>query len=1000
MKADMPPQQARRWVGSEVQRQEDAALLTGQARFMDDLDTIEGVHHAAILRSPHGHASVLEIDVSRALALPGVTGVLTGPDVAAMSRPMGNMITDRIHFYPCAVDKVRYFGEPVAVVVARDRYIAEDALDLIEVRYQPLPAAVDPEAAMLPGAPVLHADLGGNEVQHRSFHYGDADAAFREASCTVKVKTSYPRVNSTPMETYGVVASWDAASGGYHVRSNFQGPFALHPIMCEALGVRSHQLRLTSAPASGGSFGIKHGIYSYLVLMALASRKLGVAVKWIEDRLEHLAASSAASGRVTTLEGAFSADGMLTGLRFLQIENVGAYVRVPEPAALYRMHATINGPYLVRNIAVNNHVVVTNQVPSGLNRGFGGPQFYYPLERLMDVAAKRLGMDPAELRRRNLVPPTAMPYECPAGSVLDSGDYPAALQLALDKLGYASLREEVQRRRREGRLCGIGLAVAVETSASNMAYVGLAVTAAQRARSLPKSGAAATARLMMDTGGSVIVHVDSLPNGQGHQTVVAQVVADELGMDPGQVEVVTQFDTRDGIWSIVSGNYGNRFSTTVVSAVALAARKAAHKLKLLAAAQLKLPVEDIELAEGYALPRNRQAKGVALRRLAAQLHWHSSDLPEGVDGPISEIATFASDLMTVAGEDDRVRSSLAYSFQCDLAMVEVERDTGKVHVERYVTMHDVGAMLNPVLVDGQVLGGFAHGYGAAMTERLRYDEQGTLLTGTFQDYMCPTAPELPRVEIGHMCTPGPHTLLGAKGLGDGSSMISPVVMANAIADATGLEDIVPPFTPSRLWSMLQGEDPDAGPSHAQGPAAGAASGSQRLAGSPLSGQGTVDLSADPERVFALLVDPQQLAAVIPGCKSMRELSPGTYQAELDIRVAGIGGVYQTELVFSDVVAPASLRLQGRAEGKLGSGVGDVQVSLSPSGPGRSRLHYDYQAGVSGKVAGFAHRMLDSVTRVLIASFFESLETRLTGQRRGWLPSLIHRLGLLLRAWRS
>jgi len=655
---------AQRWVGQSVRRHEDPALLTGRARFIDDLDPVAATRHAAILRSPHGHAEIVRIDTSRAEKLPGVVGVLTGADVAAMSKPISNMICEGVRFYPCAVSRARYFGEPVAVVIADDRYLAEDALELIEVEYRPLPAVVDPEAAMASGAPVLHEEVGGNELQHRSFRYGDPEAAFLQAFRTVRVKAAYPRVNSTPIETYGVIASFDAASARTTIWSNFQGPFALHPLMCEALGVRSHELRLMSAPCSGGSFGIKHGIYPYLVLLALASRKLGVPVKWIEDRLEHLAASSAASGRTTTLEGAFREDGVLLGLKFVQIENVGAYVRVPEPAALYRMHATLNGPYQVRNIAVDNHVVVTNQVPSGLNRGFGGPQFYYPLERLMDVAARELRIDPAEIRRRNLVPAGSFPYECPAGSILDSGDYERALDDALAKFRYADLRAEVAHRRSEGRLCGIGLAVAVETSGSNMAYVGLALTAEQRARTLPKSGASATARLTMDSGGSVIVHVDSLPNGQGHRTVIAQAVADELGIEPQSIEVVTELDTRDGVWSIVSGNYGNRFSTTVVSAATLAARRAAQKLKTIAASQLGVGPHEVELANGGAsAPAHERA--IPIRRLAAQLHWHSGELPPGVDAPITETATFAPPITATIGRADspsklwRIRSSFS-----------------------------------------------------------------------------------------------------------------------------------------------------------------------------------------------------------------------------------------------------------------------------------------------------------------------------------------------------
>lgn len=998
MAADMTRKAPQDWVGQSTPRLEDRALLCGQARFIDDLEPVARLHHAAILRSPHGHAEIEAIDTSRAEELPGVAGVLTGADVAALSKPLGNMICNQIRFFPCAVTRARYFGEPIAVVVAQDRYVAEDALDLIEVKYRPLPAVVDAEVAMGAEAPVIHEEVGSNALQHRTFRYGEPDAAFDQAHRTVRVKVNYPRVNSTPVETYGAIAEFDAGAERYTIWSNFQGPFALHPLMCGALGVGSQKLRLIGAPASGGSFGIKHGLYPYMVLLALASRKFGVPVKWTEDRVEHLAGSSASSGRTTAIEGAFDSEGILTGLRFHQIENVGAYVRVPEPAALYRMHATLNGPYRVRNIAVDNHVVVTNQVPSGLNRGFGGPQFFYPLERLMDVAAGELDLDPAELRRRNLVPANAFPYECPAGSILDSGDYQKALDLALRTIDYDALKADHARRRKEGRLCGIGIAVAVETSGSNMAYVGLALTPEQRAESLPKSGASASARVSMDAAGSVIVHVDSVPNGQGHRTVVAQVVADELGMQVDDIEVVTELDTFNCPWSITSGNYANRFSTTVVSSAALAARQAAHKVRLVAGREFGVAPERVELSGGYASAPGARNAPIPIRRLAAQLHWHTSDMPDGVNGPIMESATFAPKIMEVADNQDRLRSSLTYSFQCDIAAVEIDPGTGQVHVEKYVTVHDVGNMLNPKLVDGQVLGGFAHGFGAGMLERVAYGADGTLLSSTFQDYMCPTAHDLPQLTIAHTTTPSPNTEHGSKGLGDGSSMIAPVTLANAIAQAAGLRQLVPPFTPPRVWTLLQGDDPDA--EEVDAPAQDRHEPS--FGGHPLSGEGTVELDAPRSRVWHALFDVQGLKGIIPGCKELRQTGQYTYEAVVDIRVAGIGGRYSAQIHLSDLREPDHLRIGGSAEGSLGTGRGEATVRLAELADGGTRLHYSYRAGVSGKVAGFGHRMLDSVTRVLIGSFFSGLAVHLgsPAPRKGVFGRLYQRIMLLWRIWRQ
>ena len=980
------------WVGQALERFEDAALLSGAARFMDDLEPVAGLRHAAILRSPHAHADIMGIDTSKAKEVPGVVGVLTGADVAAMGKPIGNMITRKLRYHPCAVDRVRYFGEAVAVVVAQDRYIAEDAVDLIDVTYRPRRVVIDPEAALAPDGPVLHEELGSNIVHTRSFVYGEPDEAFRSADRTVSVKISYPRVNSTPMETYGVIADYDPGSGRYNIWSNFQGPYALHPIMCDALGVRSHELRLISAPSSGGSFGIKQGVYPYIVLMGLASRKFGCPVKWIEDRIEHLAASSASSGRVTTMEGAFKNDGTLIGLRIKQIENVGAYLRPPDPAALYRMHSTSSGPYRVRHISIDNQAVVTNQVPSGLNRGFGGPQFFYPLERLMDRAALALKIDPAELRMRNLVRAEEFPYSSPAGSLLDSGDYKGALALGLRQLGYEALRTEQQKARQEGRLFGIGISCGVETSASNMAYVNLALTQEQRARSLPKSGASGNARVSMDPLGSVVVHIDSTPNGQGHNTVVAQIIADELGIDPGDVAVIHDLDTLSGPWSITSGNYANRFSAVVSSAVALAARKGAHKLRAVAARMLGVAPDKVELASGMASAPGARNEPIPIRRLAAQLHWDSSRPPEGGDGAVDEVVEFSPGILGEPDEKDRLRSSLAYSFQCDLAAVEIERETGRVHVRRYVTVHDVGNMLNPAMVDGQIYGGFAHGFGAAMMERVTYAADGTLLTGTFQDYLCPTAPELPPLEVGHLATPTPHNVHGAKGLGDGCSMMAPVTMANAIADAIGLDELVPPFMPGRLWELLQGRDPDA--IEERRPAADADE-LPRIPGG-FRGSGEMVIDAPPMRVWQALLNPEALRAIIPGCKTVEITGAETYRARVRISVAGIGGSYDVAMRLFDRREGERMRLSGRAESNLGLGEGEAIVTLAPLAQARTRLTYRYVAAVGGKLAGFGQRMLDGVVRVLLAQFFERLAAHLRGAhvRAGFLARLKNAASIL------
>ena len=494
-----PASESYRWIGKPVPRKEDAALLTGRARFIDDLEPVAGLRHAAILRSPYAHAQIKSIDARAALDLPGVYGVVTGDDVAGLVRAIPSVVRTPIRFMPIAVGKARFVGEPVAVVVARDRYVAEDALDLIEVDYEPLDPVVDVDAAMADGAPLLHEEAGTNVASERIIVNGDPEAAFAEAGRVIRLDYSIPRYSSTPMETYGVVAHFEHGPDRFTVWSNFQGPFVLHPLMAGALGVPGNRLRLITPPASGGSFGIKQGVFAYIVLLSAVSRKLGMPVKWTEDRLEHLSASSAATGRSGFVEGAFTNDGELTALRFRNVNDLGAYLRPPEPASVYRMQATLNGCYRVKNIISENYLVVTNKVPVGLNRGYGGTQFFYSLERFMDHAAKQLGLDPAELRRRNYIQADEFPYEAPGGSVMDAGDYQACMD-ELERLAeYQDLIARRDRARAEGRLYGIGFACGVEPSGSNMAYVSLAQTPEERAKAGPKSGGNASAIISIGT---------------------------------------------------------------------------------------------------------------------------------------------------------------------------------------------------------------------------------------------------------------------------------------------------------------------------------------------------------------------------------------------------------------------------------------------------------------------------------------------------------------------
>jgi 2-furoyl-CoA dehydrogenase large subunit len=759
------------WVGRSLERVEDEALLRGEGRFIDDLEPVPHAWHAAIVRSQLAHARVV-VDPTAALAVDGVRGVLTGEDVVRLSKPFPAGIESPVPHYAAAAGTARYVGEPLAVVVARDRYVAEDAAEHVAVDYEPFDPVLDPLEA-----PAIH---------DRSFHYGDVDEALARADVVVRETFRVPRFTCMPVECFGVVCDWDEAGGRLTAWANFQGPFTLHGVAAAALGLRGDRLRLLTPPDSGGSFGIKAAVLPYVVLLGLASRALGVPVRWTEDRLEHLAASAAATGRVTTVEAGFTDDGELVALRYDAIEDVGAYVRAPEPATLYRMHGSLSGAYRVRNVAARYRVVLTNTLPSGLNRGFGGPQLYFGLERVMAIAAGRLGLDPAELARRNLVPADGMPYRTPSGSLYDSGNYEACLDRALELARYDELRDRISRARDEGRLAGIGLACVVEPSISNMGYITLAQTAVERAGQAPKSGNAEGASVSIDPLGGISVRLGTTPQGQGHRTVCAQVVADELGCAPDDVTVLSELDTQTTPWTVASGNYSSRFSGVGVGAVQLAASRVRAKIDAIR-----------EHAGDPELP---------LRNVAGMAHWNPEGLPENMEPGLSTIAFWAAPNLEPPDAEDRVASSGAHGFIVDVCAVEVDAETGAVDVVDYVTVHDAGVLLNPLLADGQIVGGLAHGAGAALFERHVYDDSGSLMTGSLVDYLTPTAPDLPVPRIGHLSSPSPFTALGAKGLGEGNTMSAPVAIANAVANALGRDDVELPLTAPRVWALLHPEN--------------------------------------------------------------------------------------------------------------------------------------------------------------------------------------------------
>jgi 2-furoyl-CoA dehydrogenase large subunit len=801
-------------LGTRTLRKEDPALLSGRGRYADDLPVPAGTLHAHVIRSPHAHAKIVGIDASAALAQDGVWAVITGDDVRKLSDPFLIALKAPVNQWSLAVERVRYVGEGVALVVADTRYLAEDAAELVQIDYEPLPSVIDPRAACDKSAPLLHPEAKTNEISVRRFSYGDTKSAFAQAYKRVALTSEYRRNSFTPMECYVVVAEYRPAEQSYDVLANFQGPFSTHPVMAKALRVPGPKLRLRIPPDSGGSFGIKLSVFPYIVLAALAARITGRPVKWVEDRLEHLIAASSSPNRVTEIEAAVAKDGRILALRLDQLEDYGAFLRAPMPGPLYRMHGAVTGAYDIQNVDVTNRVVVTNKMPASLIRGFGGPQLYLALERLVHRIAVELGLDHLEVIKRNLIPKAKFPYKAAAGALYDSGDYLRAVETAAGAGRLEDLRKRRETARAAGKHYGIGFAVVVEPGMSNMGYLSTLLTPEAREKAGPKNGAVSMVTVNVDPLGAVSVTADVTVQGQGHQTVLSQIVADRLGLTPDDINVVLEMDTAKDQWSIAAGTYSCRFTPGTAVAAHLAAERMADKLKDIAAKQLNVLPQDLELASGKIRSRSNPDNALPFGRVAGTSHWSPAMLPEGMAPALRETAVWSPPELEPPASDDRINTSLTYGFVFDMCGIEIDPLSFQVRVDRYVSIHDAGRLLNPMIVEGQMHGSFVQGIATALYEEFVYDDSGQFLTGTFADYLVPTVAEVPKVEMLHQETPSPFTPLGAKGAAEGNCMSVPACIANAIADALGVKDVDLPATPRRIHAMMAGPEP------ARPPAAG------------------------------------------------------------------------------------------------------------------------------------------------------------------------------------
>ena len=763
-------------IGARVRRKEDPRLITGAAKYTGDIQ-LPGMYHVAFVRSPYAHARILNIDASGALKMPGVLAVVTGTDVPALCNPMPEIGTGEgsdgrerekpLRRYPLPADRVRHVGEAVAAVIADSPTYAADAALAVRVDWDPLPAVADVLKAIEPGAPQLFDDRPKNIEHTWTRKRGDPEAAFASAYRVVRQRMVNQRLAGVPMEGRAVVAAPDPATGGLTVWSSTQVPHAVRASLAEMLNLPESAIHVI-APEVGGGFGLKGGFYPEEALLPALALKYHLPLRWVETRLEHMAATTHGRAQVADIEAAVLADGTVTGLRLRIFNDLGAYPLgwwLPELTGQMSV-----GVYRIPSVDLEGIGVLTNTTPVSAYRGAGRPEAAYYIERLMDMVAAELNFDPAELRRRNFIPPEAFPYETPSGMTYDSGEYDHALTKALEISSYTALREE-QRRRVETRqgapLLGVGISCYVE---------------------LCGPGPYESAVVRVDASGSVTVITGISPHGQGEETTFAQIVADELGVDFGKI-TVQHGDTHNAPMGI--GTYGSRGLAVGGSAALRAAGTVRAKATRIAAHLLEAAPEDIVLSDGHYHVKGVPGRGVTLAEIAKRAY--SDDLPDDIDSGLEATDFFRP-------------PDLVFPFGAHVAVVEVERETGVVHLRDYFSVDDCGPRISPTLVEGQVHGGLAQGIAQALWEEVVYDESGQLLSGSLMEYALPRAKNFPRFTTDRTETRTFRNPLGAKGIGEAATIGSTPAMVNAVMDALkpfGVRHLDMPLKPEKIWRAIK-----------------------------------------------------------------------------------------------------------------------------------------------------------------------------------------------------
>ncbi len=782
-------------VGRELRRKEDPRLITGRARYVDDM-SLPGQLWAAFVRSPEAHAEIVSIDTSEAAAREGVHAVFTGEDMADLGGPLpmawvppGVEVNNPEH-WPLARGVVKHVGDPVAVVVGDDRYAVSDAVEDVIVEYEPLPAIIDPEAAIAgEGGHFVHKQFGTNKVHEWSLAGGDVEAGFAEADVIVERRVVNHRIAGAPIECRGVLADYRA--GSLTLYTSTQVPHFVRLFMALLLGIGEDHVRVV-APEVGGGFGQKLQVYGEELFACWASRKLGRPIKWIETRSENMSVAHQGRDQIAHVKMGAKRDGTITAFHVKILADFGAYNMILTPLIPSLGAFVMGGCYKIPNVQTDITGVFTNKCPTDAIRGAGRPEATQMIEVTLDQLAHELGMDPLEMRRKNFIPKEDFPAAVATGVIYDSGDYHKTLDKLMEHVDVAAFRSEQEELRKQGIYRGIGFCTWTE-------ICGLAPSRITGPNGVGvQAGLWESAMIRVHNTGAVTVYTGTSPHGQGLETAMAQITADKLGVDPSVVEVI-HGDTSMGPEG--RNTYGSRSLATGGEAVAKATDKVVAKVKAIVAAELEAAPEDIEVANDKFSVRGSPDKGMALADVAGIAYVGA--VPEGMEPGLEETTFYDPE-------------NFVFPFGAHACVVDVDPETGKVKVVRYVAVDDCGNAINPMLIDGQIHGGVVHGIGQALYERVHYDDSGQLTTGSFVNYAIPTAAEMPSFETDRTVTPSPVNSLGAKGVGEAGTIAASAAVTNAVIDAMrplGVDYMNMPLSPQRIWEAInqgQGASPEGG----------------------------------------------------------------------------------------------------------------------------------------------------------------------------------------------